>query len=230
MKVTLWLQEPDGARREVSLTSRIPEGQKVEPGMMLPVVIDPSDPKKVYPANADAMKRIQLTGSREQRRRMKKQRCNGRDQEQGLEEPHEDSEDIRREREHAREAIEQLERRGAVNTAKVDDVVREILAAVRERGDAALRDTRRSSTAGRRAAAAVSREEMQAAWDETSEELKAAMRLAQANIRAFAEKQLPRAWSFRPSAGMEVGQIVRPLEQRGLLCCRAAAIRCLPRC
>ena len=74
MKVTLWLQEPDGARREVSLTSRIPEGQKVEPGMMLPVVIDPSDPKKVYPANADAMKRIQLTGSREQRRRMKKKK------------------------------------------------------------------------------------------------------------------------------------------------------------
>jgi hypothetical protein len=74
MKVTLWLQEPGGARREVSLTSRIPEGQKVEPGMMLPVVIDPADPKKVYPASTDAMKRMQLTGSREQRRRMKKQK------------------------------------------------------------------------------------------------------------------------------------------------------------
>jgi hypothetical protein len=74
MKINLWLQEPGGARREVSLTSRIPEGEKIESGMMLPVVIDPSNPKKVYPANADAMKRIQLTGSREQRRRMKKQK------------------------------------------------------------------------------------------------------------------------------------------------------------
>jgi hypothetical protein len=74
MKITLWLQEPGGARREVSLTSRIPEGQKVEAGMMLPVVIDLTNPKKVYPASADAMKRIQLTGSREQRRRMKKQK------------------------------------------------------------------------------------------------------------------------------------------------------------
>jgi hypothetical protein len=74
MKVNLWVQEPGGARREVSLTSRIPEGQKIEAGMMLPVVIDPSNPKKVYPASADAMKRIQLTGSREQRRQMKKQK------------------------------------------------------------------------------------------------------------------------------------------------------------
>jgi histidinol dehydrogenase len=39
--------------------------------------------------------------------------------------------------------------------------------------------------------------------------------MAQANIRAFAEKQLPRAWSFRPTEGMEVGQIVRPLGSVG---------------
>ena len=74
MKINLWLQEPGGSRREVSLTSRIPEGEKIESGMMLPVVVDLSNPKKVYPANADSMKRIQLTGSREQRRRMKKQK------------------------------------------------------------------------------------------------------------------------------------------------------------
>ncbi len=74
MKVNLWVQEPSGERRQVSLTSRIPEGQKIEVGMMLPVVIDPTNPKRVYPAGADALKRIQLTGSRETRRRMKKQR------------------------------------------------------------------------------------------------------------------------------------------------------------
>ena len=113
-------------------------------------------------------------------------------------------------------AIEQIERRGAVNTAKVDATVRTILADVRQGGDEALREY-----AGRfdgLAAASpllISREEMEAAWNETSEELRAAMRLAQANIRAFAEKQLPRAWSFRPQDGMEVGQIVRPLESVG---------------
>jgi histidinol dehydrogenase len=116
----------------------------------------------------------------------------------------------------AKAAIELLERRGAVNTAKVDGVVQEILAAVREHGDAAVREySAKFDGLSDAQALQVSREEMQAAWDATSEELKAAMRLAQANIRAFAEKQLPRAWSFRPTEGMEVGQIVRPLGSVG---------------
>ena len=113
-------------------------------------------------------------------------------------------------------AILQLEQRGATNTAKVDGTVREILAAVRERGDDALREyAARFDGLSGDAPLLVSRAEMLAAWEATSEDLKAAMRLAQANIRAFAEKQLPRAWSFRPSEGMEVGQIVRPLGSVG---------------
>jgi len=116
----------------------------------------------------------------------------------------------------AEAAIKSIEQRGAVNTAKVDATVRTILADVRQGGDDALREY-----AGRfdgltlDAPLLVSREEMEAAWNETAEDLQAAMRLAQANIRAFAEKQLPRAWSFRPQDGMEVGQIVRPLESVG---------------
>ena len=38
------------------------------------------------------------------------------------------------------DVIRQLEARGATNTAKVDSTVREILAVVREHGDAALRE------------------------------------------------------------------------------------------
>ena len=113
-------------------------------------------------------------------------------------------------------AILQLEQRGAINTAKVDAVVQEILGAVRDRGDVAIRDfAARLDGLSEEQPLLVSREEMQGAWDAISEELKAAMRLAQANIRAFAEKQQPRAWSFRPTEGMEVGQIVRPLGSVG---------------
>ena len=50
MKINMWIQEPGASRREVSLSSRIPAGQNVGPGVMLPVVVDPSDPKKIYPA------------------------------------------------------------------------------------------------------------------------------------------------------------------------------------
>ncbi|MDQ2925525.1 MAG: histidinol dehydrogenase [Acidobacteriota bacterium] len=116
----------------------------------------------------------------------------------------------------AEAAIQQLEQRGAVNTAKVDATVRAILADVRQRGDDALREyAERFDNLAADQPLSVTREEMREAWDSIGEELKAAMRLAQANIRAFAEKQMPRAWSFRPIEGMEVGQIVRPLGSVG---------------
>ena len=116
----------------------------------------------------------------------------------------------------AETAIKQLELRGTVNTAKVDVTVRTILADVRQGGDKALLEY-----AGRFDGLVldhpirVTAEEMEAAWESTTETLKAALRLAQANIRIFAEKQLPKAWSIRPVTGMEVGQIVRPLGSVG---------------
>ncbi len=113
-------------------------------------------------------------------------------------------------------AIKRLEQRGAVNTAKVDAVVRNILSNIESRGDEAVREFAATFDGLQNDQPfLVDRAEMQAAWDSISEELKAAMRLAQANIRTFAEKQLPHAWSFRPVEGMEVGQIVRPLGSVG---------------
>jgi histidinol dehydrogenase len=104
-------------------------------------------------------------------------------------------------------AIQQLEQRGAVSTAKVDAVVQDILAAVRERGDAAVREySTKFDGLTDDQPLLVSHEEMEVAWDSTNE---------QANSRAFAEKQLPHAWSFRPTEGMEVGQIIRPLSSVG---------------
>jgi histidinol dehydrogenase len=57
--------------------------------------------------------------------------------------------------------------------------------------------------------------EMKAAWSETSKELREAMQIAQTNIRAFAERQLPKSWSHSSEDGVEVGQIVRPLGSVG---------------
>ncbi len=116
----------------------------------------------------------------------------------------------------AEDAIKAIEQRGAVSTAKVDAVVRKILAEVRQGGEEGVREYAvRFDSLGPDQPLLVTREEMRAAWEETGEELRAAMRLAQANIRAFAERQLPKAWSFRPRDGMEVGQIVRPLGSVG---------------
>ena len=90
--------------------------------------------------------------------------------------------------------IESLERRGAVNTARVEAVVRRILAAVREGGDRALREyAAEFDGLARGQPLLVSRDEMKEAWESTAPALQAAMMVARGNIRAFAEAQLPRS-------------------------------------
>ena len=115
--------------------------------------------------------------------------------------------------------IAELERRGAINTAKVEAVVRSILADIRQGGDAAL-----SEYAGRfdgleeSVSLRVSSQEMKAAWEETSPELREAMEVAQANIRGFAQTQMPKQWMKAPAShgsGVRTGQIVRPLASVG---------------
>lgn len=114
----------------------------------------------------------------------------------------------------AAKIITDLETRGATNTARVDATVREILDAVHDGGDRALLALTEKFD-GPTAVLRVSTEEMREAWEQIDPALQAAMRLAQANIRAFAEKQMPKSWSFRPIDGMEVGQVVRPLSAVG---------------
>jgi histidinol dehydrogenase len=116
----------------------------------------------------------------------------------------------------AQALIEALERRGSLNTAKVETTVTAIVTDVRKHGDAALRKYANQFDGLKPdAALLVSRDEMKSAWEATTPELQAAMRVAQANIRAFAEKQRPGEWSFEPVAGVTTGQIVRPLESVG---------------
>ncbi len=112
--------------------------------------------------------------------------------------------------------IRALELRGALNTSKVEKTVTAIVTDVRKRGDAALRNYAAKFDGLKPGAALlVSHEEMKAAWEATAPELQSAMRAAQANIRAFAERQKPAEWSFEPVAGVTTGQIVRPLESVG---------------
>jgi histidinol dehydrogenase len=120
--------------------------------------------------------------------------------------------------------IEQIERRGAVNTAKVDTTVRTILSEVRQGGMQALVEyagrfdglrIAKDGSGGVDQPLRVSREEMKAAWDETDDVLKAAMQAARTNIRTFAERQMPKSWTSQPVEGVETGQVVRPLSSVG---------------
>ena len=116
----------------------------------------------------------------------------------------------------AQALIEALERRGSLNISKVEKTVTAIVTDVRKRGDAALRKYAAMFDGLKPGASLlVSSEEMKAAWEATAPELQAAMKTAQANIRAFAEKQKPAEWELRVGEGVTAGQMVRPLESVG---------------
>jgi histidinol dehydrogenase len=116
----------------------------------------------------------------------------------------------------AEAAIVALEQRGAVNTSKVQKTVSAIVAAVRKKGDRALLDyARKFDGLAKGTPLRVWREEMQAAWDCTAPALREAMQTARNNIRSFAEAQKPAQWMRAADEGVQVGQIVRPLESVG---------------
>jgi histidinol dehydrogenase len=112
--------------------------------------------------------------------------------------------------------IASIDRRGAVSTAKVEPVVRRILADVRKGGDASLKKyAAKFDGLAKSQPLRVRREEMQVAWESTAPELQAAMMIARGNILAFAEAQLPKEWSISATDGVKTGQIVRPLGSVG---------------
>ena len=106
--------------------------------------------------------------------------------------------------------IAAIENRGASNTAKVEPVVRKILAKVRDGGDQALEKYAKKFDGLEGKPLRVTASEMEAAWRSISPDLQAAMKAAQANIRTFAEHQMPEEWTL-DAGGMTTGQIVRPL-------------------
>jgi histidinol dehydrogenase len=87
---------------------------------------------------------------------------------------------------------------------------------VKKRGDAALREwTRKFDGVDLRDGVWVSEREIRKAEKESGKDLRRAIEHAERNIRAVAEKQLPRGWSVEIEPGVRISQIVRPVEAIG---------------
>jgi histidinol dehydrogenase len=104
-----------------------------------------------------------------------------------------------------------LARKAALFT-EAEAVVRPILEAVRVRGDRALMEYARKFDGLERKSVRVPAAELEACRVNLAPEFRRAAETAAANIRAFAERQMPPEWNreFRP--GLKLGQIVRPLD------------------
>jgi histidinol dehydrogenase len=110
-----------------------------------------------------------------------------------------------------RQMLSELEQRGARNMARAMPVVGRIVENVRKGGDQVLRRyAAKLDGLTPKQPLKISQAEMEEAWKTTAKPLQAAMQTAAANIRRFAERQMPKEWSAT-SAGLTTGQRVRPL-------------------
>jgi histidinol dehydrogenase len=119
-------------------------------------------------------------------------------------------------REAAQAEVRRLAARGSVNLAAVEPAVAEIVAAVRQEGEAALLAyAARFDGLVPGQSLRVTPQEMQQACDSVPAEFRQALEQAAANIRRYCEWQKPKPWMRLMRPGLRVGQLVRPLEAVG---------------
>jgi len=112
----------------------------------------------------------------------------------------------------ARQQVDDLISRRSATYERALPAAKRIVDGVRRGGDRALRryaaqfDGLSPQTQLR-----ISEEEIQAAWQAASGDLKQALKTAAKNIRSFAERQRPKEWDFAPVPGVKTGQRIRPI-------------------
>ena len=117
---------------------------------------------------------------------------------------------------HTAEVLAALERRGGTALDAVLTVVRRIVGDVRSKGDRALfRYAAQFDGLAGPDSVRVEPDEMAAAWETIDPALQEALTTAAAQIRAFAEAQLPDSWESIPAAGLVTGQLVRAIGSVG---------------
>lgn len=109
-----------------------------------------------------------------------------------------------------------LKERAEEDWTAVDEKVRVILSDVRRRGDVALQDWTERLDGFRPTDFRISTAELEQAWEETPEALKADLRMAADRIRRFHSLQLERSWTVDSEPGVLLGQKITALDRVGL--------------
>ncbi|MBZ5592316.1 MAG: histidinol dehydrogenase [Acidobacteriia bacterium] len=108
--------------------------------------------------------------------------------------------------------IKRMLTRRTARLTEAEAVVRPILEAVRKHGDKALLNYARKFDGLERKSVRVPERELSAACGQLSAAFREAVATASANIRAFAEMQMPPERFREVEPGLRLGQIVRPLD------------------
>jgi histidinol dehydrogenase len=105
-----------------------------------------------------------------------------------------------------------LLKRKAARLSEAEETVRPILENVRRRGDKALLEYARRFDGFTRPGVRVAAADLRAASKRLEPAFREAVETASANIRAYAQRQMPREWLSEMRPGLRAGQIVRPLD------------------
>jgi len=112
--------------------------------------------------------------------------------------------------------LAQLEQRSGSSLETVLPTVRKILKNIRATGDKALNSyAKQFDSLEKGRPVRVSEAETAAAWQAIDPALRQALQTAADNIRAFAQRQLPKSFAFQPTPGLTTGQQVRPIPSVG---------------
>jgi histidinol dehydrogenase len=121
-----------------------------------------------------------------------------------------------RDAKRAQALMAQLENRRTTVDEHAVPVARRIINSVRKGGDTALRRyAARFDGITQQTPLRISEDETRQAWRDTTPAFRTAIQTAAINIRRFAQRQMPKSWTFEQVPGLTVGQHVRPLEAVG---------------
>ena len=110
-----------------------------------------------------------------------------------------------------KEALERLFSRRAVRLGHAEALVEPILEAVRKHGDEALLGYAKRLDGLKADSVRVAPAALKKARQSLPKDFRAAAKLASAQIRRYARRQMPQSWKKNLSAGVQLGQLVRPL-------------------
>jgi histidinol dehydrogenase len=112
--------------------------------------------------------------------------------------------------------VRALEQRAAADLARVEKTVARIVADVRKNGDKALRRyAEKLDGLKEKQPLRASDAELEQAWSAVSDDFRQALKVAAGNIRQYCEWQKPQQWRNVVAPGINVGQVVRPLQSAG---------------
>ena len=112
--------------------------------------------------------------------------------------------------------LDHLAARSVALDADLMRLVSSIIDDVRTRGDEALIEYTARFDRVELKELRISRDDLERYSEGVDEDVRRALRVAIANVRAFHERQIEHSWSFVPAEGVELGQRITPLDSAGL--------------